>query len=907
MAEQNVPLTAFNRGEISRDALARIDIDRTRLSAERQENFDPAVLGPMMLRAGTRFAFATKVNNKAKGIPFVFANDDCALLEVTDSVLRISILSATGESLITRVSVATTVTNGDFSSGTGWTLTTAGTGSTATISGGFLTLAMPANGGTARAERTVAVSGGDTAKTHAFRIVVTRGPVIFKCGTTSGGDDVISETTLDTGTHSLAFIPGATTIYIRFDTISAQQKIVDSIQIEAAGTLELPVPWVLADLPLLRWEQSGDIVFVAKYGMQQRKIERRSSTSWSVVLYQSGDGPYQNDNITDITFTPSVLAGNGTLTASRSVFRTTHVGALIRLFSSGQKVSNSLAAQNTFTDPIRVTGVGASRQFSYVIAGTWVGTLSLQRSFDGPTSGFTDEGTTRTTNTAGLTINDGLDNSIVWYRWGFKTGNYTSGSADITLTYPGGGGVGICRITSFVSATVVNIEVLDPFASLDPTADWNFGDWSDQRGWPSAGHIYDGRLGWGGRDKTWLSESDAYYSYGIDTEGDSAAINRSLGAGPMDRVSWMVGGLRLLCGRPGDITSIRSTSLDEPLTRTNFSPKQCATNGARDIPALRLDNRAIYVEKSGRRVYELAFDIETQDYKPKDLTRMNTEIGKIGFVTSGIQRQPDTCLHYPRNDGVCARFLHDIEDEVDAWWKFISDGAGGIIEDVVVFPGEIEDRVYYCIKRTVNGGTVRYWETPARRDQCTGFPEARCADAHVVYSGLVSTTLTGLGHLEGQSVVVWVWNNSDDEGTDFQNADTTTKTFTVTGGQITIPTLYQNAVVGLYYEAFYQSSKLAYAAQQGTALAQKKQPLQVGLLLLNTHAKGIKYGQNFTKMDPLPIMDKGVARTGMIDIADQEMARIPGTWGTDQRLCLKAAAPRPCMVAAAVIRPATNG
>jgi hypothetical protein len=64
---------------------------------------------------------------------------------------------------------------------------------------------------------------------------------------------------------------------IQLETITAQAKIVDSITIDAAGTLEIPTTILAADLPYVRFTQSGDIVFLACQGQQQRKIERAAS------------------------------------------------------------------------------------------------------------------------------------------------------------------------------------------------------------------------------------------------------------------------------------------------------------------------------------------------------------------------------------------------------------------------------------------------------------------------------------------------------------------------------------------------------------------------------------------------------------------------------------------------------
>src|SRR6185437_15845256 len=83
-------------------------------------------------------------------------------------------------------------------------------------------------------------------------------------------------------------------------------------------------------------------------------------------------------------------------------------------------------------------------------------------------------------------------------------------------------------------------------------------------------------------------------------------------------------------------------------------------------------------------------------------------------------------------------------------------------EDVSVLPqtNSPEDQVYYIVRRTVNGQTVRYHEKWALETECTGLPVAKHADAHIVYSGPAVTAIGGLGHLIGQTVCVWGWNTT---------------------------------------------------------------------------------------------------------------------------------------------------
>jgi hypothetical protein len=900
---------AFNRGEVSRYSLARTDIERMRLSAETQVNWAPWVLGPMMLRPGLQHVGGINNDLTSRLVPFIFSNTDLALIELTDSVLRVWTVADDVETLVTRASVSTSVVNGDFSSGVGWTLVATGAGSSSTISGGKLSVSMPTSGGQAQAKQTVSVGVSDRNVRHAVRIVVTNGPVLFKAGSTAGGIDYIAQTTLETGTHSLSFVPTGASVFLQVETTSAQIKTVDSITIEAAGAMSLPTSWVAADLPYVRFTQSGDIIYVACAGQQQHQIERRGVYSWSVVLYKANDGPFQNANSSDLTLSPASLTGNTTVTASRSYFQSTHVGCLFRLFSSGQSTNDSIAAANTFGSTIRVTGVGSDRVFNYALTGTWVGIVTLQRSIDSSTTGFVDVLTYTADQSA--PYNDSLDNTIAWYRLGFKTAQYTSGTAVLSLTYTGGGAAGVGRVTGYTSPTSVEMEVLSAFSSTNPTSDWSEGDWSDLSGWPSSVAFHDGRLWWAGRDKIWGSVSDAYTSFNPDTVGDAGPINRSVGFGPIDTINWLLPLGRLIVGRQGAETSVRSGSFDEPLTPTNFTLKDCSTQGSAPVSAAKIDTRGVFVQQSNRRVFELTFSVDTQDYTANDLTRLNPDIGIPGFSDLAVQRQPDTQLHFVRLDGQVAALVHDTEDQVEAWWRIQTNGS---VESVAILPGSLENRVYYSVMRTIGGVTKRFIEKLARRDQCFGLPEARLADSHVYYTGSAVTTIAGLSHLEGESVVVWGWNTSTPFTATLPDGSSVTVgqdlgTFTVSGGQITgLGSAVTDAIVGLGYSATMKSAKLAYAANMGTALTQTKKVDQIGLILANTHAQGLEYGQSFDVMDNLPLVEDGmVLDTNTVWTEyDNMLTTLPGEWNTDARLCLRATAPRPAMVLGAVITVTTN-
>lgn len=88
------------------------------------------------------------------------------------------------------------------------------------------------------------------------------------------------------------------------------------------------------------------------------------------------------------------------------------------------KSEASLVAQNTFTGQIVL-----SKGFNLSVSGTWAGTITVQRSFDDGVTFVDVEAFTANTERVG----DEPELNIV-YRAGFKTGEYTSGTAVVRLS-----------------------------------------------------------------------------------------------------------------------------------------------------------------------------------------------------------------------------------------------------------------------------------------------------------------------------------------------------------------------------------------------------------------------------------------------------------------------------------------
>lgn len=894
---------AFNRGLISPMALARVDLKRSALSAEDMVNWMPRSLGSMILRPGMQYLGSTAGNAAPRFVRFVRSLSSMALLEFTNGAMRIWISDA----LLTRGAVSSAVTNGGFDANLGsWTDNDEVGGTSAWVTDGYMGLT---GNGTAAAirDQQVVVSAADQNDEHALRIVVQRGPVTLRVGSTSGADDYITETTLYTGHHSLAFTPTGN-FHIRFMSRLKRQVLVDSCNVEAAGVVSLTSPYATADLDYIRADDeslSVDVLFMACVGYTQRRIERRGTgRSWSIVLYQPDDGPFRTANSGPTTMTASALSGNGTLTASAATFKSTHApsanngGALFRLTSTGQTVTASITAQNTFTNAVRITGVGNDRAIAITITGLSASgsTVTLERSLDSSTGPWTEvSGKTWTADTA-ENYNDGLDNQIVWYRIGVQTGDYAGGTIVPTMVSAIGSITGVCRVTGFTSSTQVSIEIITDFGATSATDDWSEGRWSDLRGWPSCGTLYEGRMNWDGYDQVTLSISDQFDGFNPDTEGDAGPIDRTIGSGPLETIAWALALQRLVLGGQLAEHSIRSNAFDEPLTPSNFNRKQCSAQGSANVQAVKAGPRGFFIARGGTRVCELSFDTETYDYKAEDATKLVPEVGEPRIVRMALQYQPDVRLHCVRSDGTAAVLVYDHAEQVMCWVEVESIGydadgvvtSTGLIKDVVILPGasgEKEDRVYYAVQRTVNGSTVVYFEKWALESECVGGTLNKQADSFITYTGVATTSLT-VAHLAGESVRVW--GASKDLGT-----------YTVSaGGQVTgLTEAVTNAVVGIHYRARFKSAKL------GQTLSKNMNVDHVAPILRNTHAQGLTMGPDYDNLDPLPLMYQGTAvdEDRVYTEYDEDSQEFPGTWSMNARICLEANAPRPANVMALVI------
>ena len=449
------------------------------------------------------------------------------------------------------------------------------------------------------------------------------------------------------------------------------------------------------------------------------------------------------------------------------------------------------------------------------------------------------------------TYNDELDGSILFYRFRADTG----ASATATINYSGGSSEGVARITRFNSPTSVSAIVLDSFGTLDATENWYISAWR-QDDQPTALHFYEGRLWFAGMNEIWGSVSDSYFSFDRREEGAARSILRTIGFGAVDTIFWLAPAVRLAIGTALDEISIRSSSFNEIITQDNAHLKAGPEQGCADIPPVTFDNSVYYVHRSREKLLELSYNSTNDSHTGSDLTYLNQDIGSAKFRRVARSREPDTRLYCVMEDGTVRIAIIDGQEDVLGWSRRIFPYP---CVDVAVLPADGEDEVYYVLN--VNGD-YRLQK------------QARISEAHLYPVDMFKRGNTGLEHLEGQEVDIWV-------------GGARVGTETVTGGQVS-----QGDVVGRKITARWKSNKLAHYVDR-SVLNEKKRVIDLGVTAANLWHDGFKYGGSFERMFRLPQSYKGapIDMDSLVDCYDTAPSEFEGEYDSDSRICLTTDAP----------------
>ena len=528
--------------------------------------------------------------------------------------------------------------------------------------------------------------------------------------------------------------------------------------------------------------QSADTLIIVNEDLAPLKIVRgATNTDWTATTITLTSPKYAftlNTTTPSGTITPSSIDGTSDVTASQHVFHdgesdTAQAGGANTITLHSGASSNDDIYNGSTIKITGGTGSGQTRIISDYVHSSKVATVS-------------ENWTTQPDNTSTFTITS-------------MVGQY------IQLI----NGFGRAKIVEITSSTKVKTNVEVPFYNTSAQSDYEleFGYedvFSTDRGFPRSAVFHEGRLYFGGSkalpSALFGSKISDFFNF-LESEGlDDDAIFALLSSDTVNAITGLRSGRDLQIFTTGNEWYVQQAE-SEPITPQNLTLKAATKSGSKEnIMPVAAEGGTIFLQRSGKALREFLFSDVELSYQSNNISLLSSHLlkspVKITFRRATSTDDGDLLIIVNGTDGTMAAYSIHRTQKVVAPSEFITDGT---FEDCSV---DIND-IYVIVKRTINSSFQLF-------------------DGSNDGSKPTSTTVTGLTHLEGETVEVI-------------RDDIFLGTKTVSSGQITIdqiPTTYVE--VGLHYDVLAKTLPAEPRLSSGTMVGRKKRIVDASPILFQT-------------------------------------------------------------------------
>lgn len=648
---------------------------------------------------------------------------------------------------------------------------------------------------------------------------------------------------------------------------------------------EVASPYSAADLMTvegtfaLRMRSSGDVTWIvhAEGKYPPYRLSRLAQTIWTLLPESFYGGPFQDTNVTKTTTVQATAVAGGGITVSVSssspaIFHPGDVNSLFMLEDQNPALVAPYQASASYAAGQQVRNAGnVYVAFNY--------------------TGGTPSGTTRypPTHTEG----DSYDGAIGW-----------------RYLHSGYGWVRILTVAADGRSITADVASRLPEGVVNaPTYRWAFSAFSNVYGWPNDVEFFKERLTYVKSREVYLSAVGDFTNFSRRDAGlvtKETSIFLTLASDKFDAIRWISASRGLILGSARTETALQEQTSQTVFAADNAQNVPQTDYGGRMIRPLRVGPSVLFVERAGHRVRDMQYSFDIDRYKAEDLTVLSEhlfdgseEVGEIGsgqreIVDWAYQQQRDNLVWCVLSDGTLATLVLNRERGVVGWAPTYL-GGDAFVEAVqsIASPDGRTDDVWFIVRRSVNGVTQRSVEFMLDYRLVKNGPgEAVHVDNSVTYRGAATATITGLGHLEGETVDICIDGSNHPQRT-------------VTGGQITLQTPGSLVHVGYGYPSRYQSMRLEVQGGGGTSQTTRKDIAKVFLRVQSTI--GGRFGPSFDRLDTIKTLDPSapLGTAPALFTGDIE-ADWPGGWNTNGYICYEQTYPLPATLVAIVVRAQIN-
>lgn len=369
-----------------------------------------------------------------------------------------------------------------------------------------------------------------------------------------------------------------------------------------------------------------------------------------------------------------------------------------------------------------------------------------------------------------------------------------------------------------------------------------------------------------------FSKSGDYENFTTGT-ADADAMIYTIASNQVNAIESIKATRTLIVMTTGGEFTVSSGATDNPITPTNLNIRKQSNYGSAGVDALSIGNATIFLQRAKRKIRELAYNFDSDGYLAPDLTILSEHISSSGIIQMDYQQEPFSIVWCVRTDGSLVGMTYNRLQDVVAWHSHDFGGTNAKCKSVAVIDIDTsEDQVYVIVERTINGSTKKYVEYLTPYDFNSSLTTFHYVDSGLGYSGSATTTLSGLSHLEGETVKVIVNGATHPDRV-------------VSSGQITLDRSATTAKVGLGYVSSLQTMRLDEGAR-GTDQTKTKRIYDVTVRFFET--VGAKVGPNETNLDEIPFRDSSAAMSDPVPLftGDKE-TEFPSDYGTDGFVLVK--------------------
>ena len=386
-----------------------------------------------------------------------------------------------------------------------------------------------------------------------------------------------------------------------------------------------------------------------------------------------------------------------------------------------------------------------------------------------------------------------------------------------------------------------------------------------------------------------FSKNADYLNFTIGT-ADNDALIYTIASNQVNAIRYLSSTRVLTVGTTGGEYVVTATS-SGPITPTTTLIRKYSNYGTSTTEPVQVADVTLFLQRGNRKIREFKYvgDVNADAYTARDVSILAEHITAGGVSQFAWQQEPDSIVWMARADGTLIGMTYRREEDVVAFHKHVIGGefSGGqaIVESVATLPNdEGEDELYMIVKRTINGVTKRYVEVMKSFDFGGVTTGAFFVDSGLSYSGTSLTSLSGLYHLEGETVSVLANGAVHPDRT-------------VSGGGVDLTFGTTTAAIGYGYSSNLQTLRIESGSVDGTS---QGKPKRIHAITVRLHETvGAEVGNSAGELDRIYFRDSSMAMDTAVPLftGDKDI-EFPGGFDDDDRIYVRQNQPLPLTVLA---------